>query len=69
MSRPEDDIVTRLREATQVYANQWHEECREAAEEIERLRGKVAYMEAILDAVNDDIGSDYLDLIAEGLES
>ena len=32
------DIVTRLREATQVYQNQWHEECREAAEEIERLR-------------------------------
>ena len=33
-----DDIVIRLREATQVYENQWHEECREAAEEIEHLR-------------------------------
>lgn len=30
---------------------------------------KVARLEAILDAVNDDIGSDYLDIIAEGLES
>lgn len=63
------DIVTRLRDATQVYENQWHEECREAAEEIERLRSKVDRLDAILDAVNDDIGSDYLDLIAEGLES
>ena len=39
----------------------------EAADEIERLRAKVALQEAILDAVNDDIGSDYLDVIAEGL--
>jgi hypothetical protein len=29
----------------------------------------IARLEAILDAVNDDIGSDYLDLIAEELES
>lgn len=36
--------------------------CREA-------EAKVARLEAILDAVNDDIGSDYLDLIAEELES
>lgn len=33
-----DDIVPRLREATQHYGNEWHEECREAAEEIMRLR-------------------------------
>lgn len=38
MTRPEDDIVVRLRAATQVYENQWHEECREGAEEIMRLR-------------------------------
>ena len=33
-----DDIVRRLRAATQVFANEWHEECWEAAEEIEALR-------------------------------
>lgn len=42
-------------------------EVRILCEEVERLRAKVALQEAILDAVNDDIGSDYLDTIAEGL--
>lgn len=37
-----DDIVVRLRAATQVYGNEWHEECREGAEEIMRLRNLLA---------------------------
>lgn len=38
MTGDTDDIVVRLRAATQVYGNEWHEECREGAEEIMRLR-------------------------------
>ena len=37
----------------------------EAADEIERLRTELGHARDLLDAVNDDMGGDYLDTLAE----
>lgn len=59
MSDPDYDDIDRLVDTDPIALGV---RCRDA-------EAKVARLEAVLDVVNDDIGSDYLDLIAQDLES